>query len=135
MGKAVAFVTGSIQCLPKPGDGFVHLAFLHQLGTDVIVGIAEIGIDFDRSATLGNRIVEPFHVAIRPAKKGVGFGGRKKSDRLLVHPDSLVESSVDLVLVCLVKQVFGTLSSVVFTHVDKIPAGCSEPAGISSSHE
>jgi len=55
MRKAVAFVARRIQSASEPGDGFIDVALLQQIGADIVVGISKIRIHFDRQMAFRDR--------------------------------------------------------------------------------
>src|ERR1700683_740929 len=75
----------------EPLDRVVGLTLGQQVGADVVVGISEIRIDFDRAFAFLDRVIDTAERLISPAAKGVGFGGRKHLDRLAVEINRDIE--------------------------------------------
>src|SRR5260370_19497789 len=59
----------------EPGHGVVQSALLDQVHADVVVGVAEVGIDLDGALALGDRALDVAGVRIGPAEEGVCLGG------------------------------------------------------------
>ena len=75
VGKLSRFVAPGGHCLPQPGFCFVHLAFLHEVDADVVVRIAEVGIQLDGNLTMLNRLLKIPSKTVHPAQEGMGIGG------------------------------------------------------------
>ena len=60
-------VPGRLHRLPEPGDGLLGAAERDQVGADVVVGVAERGIDRDRAVALPDR---PLVVPLRRSSRG-----------------------------------------------------------------
>ena len=93
MRKMARLVAGRGDRAFEPRDGLVELPLFEEVGADVVVGVAEVGIDRDRLFALGDRVVEPVLEAVGPAEKRVRLGGRVACDRLAVARDRLVEAT------------------------------------------
>src|SRR5262249_12864352 len=72
---------------------------LDQVGADVVVGVAEVGIDGDRHLALVYRLCVAAKEAQCPAQKRVGLRGRANGDRRSIVRHRLVEASAHLRLV------------------------------------
>src|SRR5438034_6378424 len=48
---------GALRLL-EPRDRLLELALLHQVATDIVVRVAEVGIDLDRLEALARRLLE-----------------------------------------------------------------------------
>ena len=60
----------------EPWDGVVESTELEEVGTDVVVRVAELRIDRDRALALGDRFFVTLLEAERPAEEGVRLRGR-----------------------------------------------------------
>src|SRR5262245_11162000 len=76
--------------LLEPADRFLETPQPHQVGADVVVGIAECRVDLDRPMAFGDRVIESAEIAVRPPEECVPLGGRQLGDRLLVELDRAV---------------------------------------------
>src|SRR5262249_53842461 len=75
-----------------------------QISPDVIVGITEVRVLHDGFVTFLNRIIEPSHEAVGPSEEGVGFGSGVSLNRLLVECNGLLQLTLHLPLVGLLKE-------------------------------
>ena len=69
--------------LLQPGNGFIVTTELNEIGTDIVVGIAEFWIDGDRAFTFRNGLINFPLKMISPAEKSVGLGVGKISRECL----------------------------------------------------
>src|SRR5262245_21559672 len=83
----------------QPRDGLIELPLLHQVTTDVVVGVSEIRVDVDGAQALLGRLIEAALEAVGPSQEGVGLGGRVYLDRALIELNRPVELPPHLVLV------------------------------------
>src|SRR5712691_824377 len=60
----------------EPRDGLIELVLLHQVAADVVIRVAEVGIDLDRPETLPRGLLAPTLEAQRPPEKCVSLGRR-----------------------------------------------------------
>src|SRR5262245_392266 len=81
----------------QPGHRLVELALLHQVTPYVVVGVPEVGVDFDGAHALLRRLVEPALEAVRPAQESVGLGCGADLERATVELDRAVELTLHLV--------------------------------------
>src|SRR6185295_2303884 len=100
----------------QPRDGLVELPLLHQVTTDVVVGVSEIGVDVDGAQALLGRLIEAALEAVSPSQEGVGLGGRVHLDRALIELDRPVELPPHLVLVGLLPDRGGPVEAFRRTH-------------------
>ncbi len=75
----------------EPGNGVVEFLLLHQVDADVVVGVAEFGVDLDGDLALGDGFVQAALKAIGPAQIGISIGRGVERDGLSVEPDGGVE--------------------------------------------
>src|SRR4051812_35732767 len=66
---AVTLVSGSLKGTLEPGNSGVGLALHDEIRTDVVVRIAEIGIDLNGFMAFGNSVVDQPHGAVGPAQE------------------------------------------------------------------
>jgi hypothetical protein len=66
---------------------------LHQVDADVVIRVAELGVDFDGNLALSDGFVQAAFEAVGPAEIGVGVGGGVERDGFFVEPDGAVNSS------------------------------------------
>src|SRR6266705_6416557 len=57
-GELPRLVAFGLLGLREPGDGLLELALLHQVDPDVVIRIAELGVDLDRPQTLLGRLLQ-----------------------------------------------------------------------------
>src|SRR6266852_1982636 len=77
----------------EPGHGVVQRALHDQVHADVVVGVAEVGIDPDGALALGDRAVDVASVRVGPAEEGVCLGGGTGLDGAPVQLDGGAEVS------------------------------------------
>src|SRR5207249_1761602 len=71
----------------KPRDRLVELVLLHQVDPDVVVRIAELGIDLDRAEALLGGLPEATLEAHRPSQEGMSLCRRIHLDGVAVELD------------------------------------------------
>src|SRR6185369_7930679 len=91
----------------QPRHRLIQPVLLHQVDADVVVRVAEVGIDVDRQVALARRLVEPPLEGIGPAQERVGLGGGTDADRFLVERDGAIELARHLVTVRLPPEIDG----------------------------
>src|SRR5687768_11294465 len=104
MGERRTLVPFRMHGLLKPRDGVVQFTLLDQIGADVIIGVAELGIAADCAMTLLDRVVESAHEAISPAEKRMSFGRRMGCDGLSVERDCFFQFAFHLPLIGSLKE-------------------------------
>src|SRR3989441_9172981 len=104
------FVAGGALGLLEPRDRLVELALLHQVDADVVVGVAEVGIDLNGLEALRGRFLQPSLEAVGPAQEGVRLGGGAHRDRAPVELDGGLQIAVHLAAVLLAPQLDGPLA-------------------------
>src|SRR5205807_2547533 len=82
--------------LLEPADRLVELVLLHQVDADVVVGVAEVGVDLDGAEALGGGLVQTPSEAQRPAEERVRFSRRANGDRSPVELDRAVQIALHL---------------------------------------
>src|SRR4029453_10380984 len=100
----------------EPGDRLVELSLLHQITADVVVGVAEVGIDVDGAQALLGRLLQTPLEAVSPSQEGMSLGGRVHLDRALVELDRSVELPPHLVLVSLCPDLGGPIEALGGAH-------------------
>src|SRR4030095_4918952 len=96
--RLVAFV---LLGLFKPRDRLVQLVLLHQVDPDVVVRIAELGIDLDRAKALLRGLRQVALEAHRPPQEGMCLCRRIQLNRLAIELDRSIHISPCLVAVAL----------------------------------
>src|SRR5262249_49196877 len=95
----------------EPGHRLLELPLLHQIAADVVVGVAEVGIDVDGAQALMGRLLQTTLEAVCPSQEGVSLGGRLHLDRALIELDRTVELPPHLVLVSLFPDLGGSIEA------------------------
>ena len=75
MGEMPWFVAARFGGALKPGNRLIVALLLDQVGANVVVGIAKVGVDLNGALALGNGLVNAALKMVSPAEKGVSFGG------------------------------------------------------------
>src|SRR5262245_41401398 len=96
VGKVARLIARGSHRPREPRDRLFGPPQLDEIGADVVVGVAEGGVDLDRRVTMGNGLVEPALRALRPPEKRVRLGGGLRLDRFLVEADGLVDAPIHL---------------------------------------
>src|SRR6185295_7708879 len=78
-----------------------ELVLLHQVDPDVVVRIAELGIDLDRAKALRRGLLQVALEAHRPSQEGMCLCRRIQLDRLAIELDRSIHISTCLVAVAL----------------------------------
>src|SRR5262245_49440849 len=104
MRVTAGFVTDSLHGQVEPADAAVKVTLGDKIAADVVIGIAETGIDRDRGQTFGDGFVITLLKTIRPAEEGVGFGGRERCDRFFIELYSLIVLAVHLSRIGFIKK-------------------------------
>src|SRR5438876_566344 len=94
---------GALRLL-EPRDRLLELALLHQVATDIVVRVAEVGIDLDRLETLARRLLEAPLEAQGPPEERVRLCRRVHVDGPLVELDGALEVTLHLVAIRLPPQ-------------------------------
>src|SRR5262249_25525779 len=71
----------------EPGDRLFELALLHEVNADVVIRVAEVGIDLDGAQAFGRGLLEPSLKRIRPPEECVRLRRRTGGDRASVDLD------------------------------------------------
>src|SRR5215831_11897386 len=58
----------------EPGDCLIELSLLHQIAADIVIGVAEVGIDLDSAQTLLGRLLQAPLEAVSPSQEGMSLG-------------------------------------------------------------
>ena len=99
VGEVARLVAHGVLGPLEPGDGFVEPAQLDQVGADVVVRVAEVGVDLDGAQALGRGLLEPTLERVRPAEERVRLGGGARGDGAPVGLDGALEVAGDLLAV------------------------------------
>jgi hypothetical protein len=98
------FVAARFDGLLQPRDGFIELPEFDQIGADVVVGIAEIRVQFDGALAFRDGIEQFALKVIRPAEEGVRFRCGMQIKRRLVELDRAIVFPVHLRLISVLKD-------------------------------
>src|SRR5262245_1107302 len=104
MGKGRALIASRLQRFLKPGNRFVEFALFDQIGSDVVIRIAEIWVLRDGLVTFFDRIVETPHKAVGPPEEGIGLGSRMSLDRFLVERHGFFQFALHLAFIGLLEE-------------------------------
>ena len=113
MGIAAGVVAGRADGLFEPGDGLLPLVLLDQVSPNIVVGIAEVGINLDGLQAFRDGALVVAEEGVGPAAESVGFGRGAGFDRLRVEGDGLVVLALYLTFVGLLEILFGQLAQIV----------------------
>ena len=75
MRKMPRLVAARFRGTLEPGNRVVKAILFDQVGPDVVVGVAKIGIDLDGALALGDGLLDAALEMIGPTEKGVRLGG------------------------------------------------------------
>ena len=103
-GVATGIVAIGTQRLMKPNDGLVVPSQFHQVRTDVIVGVAKLGVDGDGAPAFGDGVIVQLQKAVNPTQKRMRLGGGVEPDRVAVASHGLSPKALCLQLVALLKE-------------------------------
>src|SRR5262249_34957541 len=95
----------------EPGDCLVELSLLHQIAADIVIGVAEVGIDLDSAQTLLGRLLQTPLEAVSPSQEGMSLGSRVHLDRAPIELDRAVELPPHLMLVSLLPDLGGSIEA------------------------
>src|SRR5438128_1936348 len=98
-GELPRFVAFGLLGLFKPWDRLVQLVLLHQIDPDVVMWIAELGVDRDRPETLFGGFLQTALKAQGPPQEGMRLGCGMRLDGALVALDRAVQLALHLVAV------------------------------------
>src|SRR5690606_33574353 len=107
--KVVTIVARSSQRLAKPVHSFVGFPLFEQVNPDIIVGVTQPGIDANGPLAFQNGLIPAILHAKCPSQKGMGLSGGMYLDRLAIQLHSLIQQTVHLRLISLLKQDFSAL--------------------------
>src|SRR6185437_8545394 len=102
--KMTRLIARRLLGLLQPRHRRVELALGDQVGADVVIGIAEAGIDLDRFLALADRVVYAAEKIIGPTAKGISLSSRTDLDRFRVQLDRALEVAVHVMLHAFVPQ-------------------------------
>src|SRR5712691_6706290 len=123
-GELPRFVAFGLLGLFRPRDRLVQLVPLHQVDPDVVIRIAELGVDLDRPETLFGGLLQSGLEAQGPSQEGMRLGRGMFLDGALVALDRAVQLSLHLVAVGLLPELRRLPQSLSFFHF----AGPPSPA-------
>ena len=92
----------------EPGNRVVKTPQLDEIGSDVVVGIAEFRINFDRPFALRDGVFDAALKMIGPAKKRVRFRRRVQLERRLIEFDGPIVVAFHLGLIRVLKDFPGS---------------------------
>jgi hypothetical protein len=98
------FVAWGFDGLLQPGNGFIELAEFNHVGADVVVRIAEVGIELDGALAFGDSVEKAALKMVGPAEEGVGFGGRMELQGRLVKFNGAIVIAFHLCLISVLKD-------------------------------
>ncbi len=104
MREMSGFVARGFDGLLQPGNGFIELAEFNHIGANVVVRVAEIGIQLDGAFAFGDGIEKAALKMVGPAEEGVGFGGGMKFQGRLVKFDGAIVVAFHLCLISVLKH-------------------------------
>src|SRR5262249_62191151 len=87
----------------EPRNRLLQLAELDEIGTDIVVRVAELRIDGNRLLALGDGVVVAVQEAVGPSQEGMRLGGRMIGERALVEAHGFVEVAAHLFLIGLLE--------------------------------
>src|SRR5258705_13068917 len=90
MGVAAGFVALGDHGFFEPRDGVVPFLLFDQIGTDIVVGIAEVGINADGLLAVLYSVFVVAQKGIGPAAACVGFGSGEGGDGAAVRFNGLL---------------------------------------------
>src|SRR5712691_5915734 len=111
---------GALRLL-EPRDRLLEFALLHQVATDIVVGVAEVGVDFDRLETLACRLLEAPLEAQGPPEERVRLCRRVHVDGPLVELDGALEVPLHLVAIRLPPQRGRAFEELGIAHQSSVP--------------
>src|SRR5207249_1861323 len=106
----------------EPRDRLLELALLHQVATDIVVRVAEVGIDLDRLETLARRLLEAPLEAQGPPEERVRLCRRVHVDGPLVELDGALEVTLHLVAIRLPPQRGRAFEELGIAHQSSVPS-------------
>src|SRR2546422_8242762 len=104
VGELARLVAWGVLGFLEPGDRLFELALLHQVATDIVVGVAEVRVDLDRLETLARRFLEAPLEAHGPPEERVRLRRRAHVDGPLVELGRAFEVALHLVGVRLLPE-------------------------------
>ena len=129
---AASFVAFRTRSFLKPGDSLLPFSLFNQIGPDIVVRIAELGIHLDCFKTFSDGLVVIAEERICPATECVGLSGGEGLDGAGVELNSLLVFSRHLLLVGLAEIGGGSGARIGFEHsktYDKLEEILSEILG------
>ncbi len=123
VGEAVALVALCLERHAQPRNRILRLIQLDEIRSDVVVGIAEFGIQIDGPVAIRNGAFQIPLVGARPSSEGVSLRRGKDVQRLRIKPYRLVDIPAHLVLVGLPHQLHRLLALLIPGHSHLGPQG------------
>src|SRR2546430_1199475 len=112
---------GALRLL-EPRDRLLELALLHQVATDIVVRVAEVGIDLDRLETLARRLLEAPLEAQGPPEERVRLCRRVPVDGPLVELEGALGVPLHLVAIPLPPQRGRAFEELGIAHQSSVPS-------------
>src|SRR4029077_19734091 len=116
VGEAAGFVAFGKHGFFKPGDGVVPFLLFDQIGADIVVRIAELGVESDGLMAVLDGAVVVGQEGIGPAAEGVGLGGREGGNGAGVEFDGLLVVATRLQFVGAAEEFGGVFARIGFGH-------------------
>jgi hypothetical protein len=104
MREVARLVARSFDSLLQPGNGFIELAKFNHISANIVVRIAEIGIESDGAFAFRDGIEKLALKMIGPAEKGVSFGGGMEIERGLVKLNGTIVIAFHLCLISVLQN-------------------------------
>ncbi len=92
----------------QPWNGFIVAAEFDEIGPDVVVGIAEVRVEFDGALALSDGLFDTALKMVGPAQEGMRFGGRVQFERSLIELYGAVVVAFHLRLIGVLQNFPGT---------------------------
>src|SRR5215469_922936 len=99
MRKMPRFVAARFGGTFEPGNRFIKAILFDQVGSDVVVRVAKVGIDLDGALAFENGLVNAALEMVGPTEKGVRLGGGVHFEGKLVKLDGAIVIAFHLRLV------------------------------------
>ena len=90
VGEMAGLIARSFEGTFEPGNGFVEAIERDEIGADVVIRIAEIGIDFDGALAFVDGFLNFSLEMERPAKECVSFSSGMDGQGLLIKADGVI---------------------------------------------
>src|SRR5262245_15669309 len=119
----------------QPLDGFLRTAQLDEVCANVVVGIAEGGIDGDRALALDDGLLVLALVGERPAAERVRLRGGVNSERAIIALDGFVETPRHLRFVAALEVLARVVRPLGLGHDRSSRTNCTAAPRYTSTHD